>query len=222
MIGIIVAMKNEFELMLKLMSDSQIKQIGHLTFAVGNINRKPAVLMQCGMGKVCAAIAAREMIEQFHPQYIINTGLAGGLDTKLSVMDIVVGKDVVYHDVWCGEGNEWGQVQGLPRFFDADRDLYGKAMSLKVEGLSLKGGLQISGDRFINAEDVPGLRSMYPEALAVDMESGALAQTCFRYGVPFISFRIISDGCDESTYNDFWTKAPENSFRLLRSYLDLL
>lgn len=204
-IAVIVALESEYAMASRFLAD------------------RPGIsLSLCGMGKVNAAIGATAIIGKERPDAIISTGLAGAIDPSLRTMDIIVARQVAYHDVWCGEGNEWGQVQGLPRFFDADRDLYGKAMSLKVEGLSLKGGLQISGDRFINAEDVPGLRSMYPEALAVDMESGALAQTCFRYGVPFISFRIISDGCDESTYNDFWTKAPENSFRLLRSYLDLL
>lgn len=204
-IAVIVALESEYKMASRFLAD------------------RPGIsLSLCGMGKVNAAIGATAIIGKERPDAIISTGLAGAIDPSLRTMDIIVARQVAYHDVWCGEGNEWGQVQGLPRFFDADRDLYGKAMSLKVEGLSLKGGLQISGDRFINAEDVPGLRSMYPEALAVDMESGALAQTCFRYGVPFISFRIISDGCDESTYNDFWTKAPENSFRLLRSYLDLL
>ena len=204
-IAVIVALESEYAMASRFLAD------------------RPGIsLSLCGMGKVNAAIGATAIIGKERPDAIISTGLAGAIDPTLRTMDIIVARQVAYHDVWCGEGNEWGQVQGLPRFFDADRDLYGKAMNLKVEGLSLKGGLQISGDRFINAEDVPGLRSMYPEALAVDMESGALAQTCFRYGVPFISFRIISDGCDESTYNDFWTKAPENSFRLLRSYLDLL
>ena len=204
-IAVIVALESEYAMASRFLAD------------------RPGIsLSLCGMGKVNAAIGATAIIGKERPDAIISTGLAGAIDPSLRTMDIIVARQVAYHDVWCGEGNEWGQVQGLPRFFDADRDLYGKAMSLKVEGLSLKGGLQISGERFINADDVPGLRSMYPEALAVDMESGALAQTCFRYGVPFISFRIISDGCDESTYNDFWTKAPENSFRLLRSYLDLL
>lgn len=192
-------------------------------FAKSIITQRPEVsLSMCGIGKVNAAIGATSIIEKNRPDAIISTGLAGAIDRSLHTMDIIVARQVAYHDVWCGEGTEYGQVQGYPRFFDADRDLYDKAMSLSVEGLSIKGGLQISGDQFINAEDVPHLRGMYPEALSVDMESGALAQTCYRYGIPFISFRVISDGCDESTYNDFWTKAPENSFKVLKSFLDTL
>ncbi len=204
-IAVIVALESEYDFAKSILAD------------------KPGIsLSMCGIGKVNAAIGATAIIEKNRPDAIISTGLAGAIDRSLHTMDIIVARQVAYHDVWCGEGNEYGQVQGYPRFFDADRELYDKAMSLSVEGLSIKGGLQISGDRFINAEDVPHLRRMYPEALSVDMESGALAQTCHRYGVPFISFRVISDGCDESTYNDFWTKAPENSFRVLKSFLDTL
>lgn len=204
-IAVIVALESEYDFAKSILAD------------------KPGIsLSMCGIGKVNAAIGATAIIEKNRPDAIISTGLAGAIDRSLHTMDIIVARQVAYHDVWCGEGYEYGQVQGYPRFFDADRELYDKAMSLSVEGLSIKGGLQISGDQFINAEDVPHLRRMYPEALSVDMESGALAQTCHRYGVPFISFRVISDGCDESTYNDFWTKAPENSFRVLKSFLDTL
>lgn len=204
-IAVIVALESEYDFAKSILAD------------------KPGIsLSMCGIGKVNAAIGATAIIEKNRPDAIISTGLAGAIDRSLHTMDIIVARQVAYHDVWCGEGYEYGQVQGYPRFFDADRELYDKAMSLSVEGLSIKGGLQISGDQFINAEDVPHLRRMYPEALSVDMESGALAQTCHRYGVPFISFRVISDGCDESTYNDFWTKAPENSFKVLKSFLDTL
>ena len=174
----------------------------------------------CGMGKVNAAVGATSIIEREHPDAIISTGVAGAIDASLKPMDVIVARQVAYHDVWCGPGFDPGVVQGLPQYFDADKELYAKAMSLSLDGLTIKGGLQISGDRFILAEDVPCLHAMYPEALSVDMESGALSQTCYRYGVPFISFRIISDSADGDAYDDFWTKAPENSFLVLKAFLD--
>lgn len=176
----------------------------------------------CGIGKVNAAIGATSIIEKERPDAIISSGVAGAIDASLKPMDVIVARQVAYHDVWCGPPYEIGEVQGYPRFFDADKYLYDKAMSLSIDGLNIKGGLQISGDRFIVADDIPALHELYPEALSVDMESGALSQTCHRYGIPFISFRIISDSADEGSYADFWTKAPENSFRVLKSYLDLL
>ena len=204
-IAVIVALESEYELANKALEDM------------------PGVsLSLCGIGKVNAAIGATSIIERERPDAIISTGVAGAIDGSLKPMDVIVAEKVAYHDVWCGPGCEPGNVQGLPQFFEADKYLYDKAMALSVPGMAIKGGLQISGDRFIVAEDIPALRAMYPEALSVDMESGALSQTCYRYGIPFISFRIISDSADESGYTDFWTQAPENSFRVLKTYLDTL
>ncbi len=204
-IAVIVAMEKEYVLAEKVVKDL------------------PGVsLSLCGMGKVNAAVGATSIIEREHPDAIISTGVAGAIDAGLRPMDVIVARQVAYHDVWCGPGCEPGVVQGLPQYFEADKDLYAKAMALDVPGLAIKGGLQISGDRFIVAEDVPGLHAMYPEALSVDMESGALAQTCHRYGIPFISFRIISDSADGAAYDDFWAKVPENSFRVMKSFLEAL
>lgn len=204
-IAVIVALESEYELVSKA------------------IDGRPEIsLSLCGIGKVNAAVGATAAIERNRPDAIISTGVAGAIDPALRPMDVIVAQRVAYHDVWCGGDYPIGEVQGFPRFFEADKDLYAKAMSLSIDGLAIKSGLQLSGDRFITAGDIPALRSLYPDALSVDMESGALAQTCYRYGIPFISFRIISDSADEGSYNDFWAQAPENSFRVLKSYLELL
>ena len=204
-IAVIVALEREYELVGKALA-----------------GRPDISLSLCGIGKVNAAVGATEVILRDRPDAIISSGVAGAIDASLKPMDVIVASRVAYHDVWCGPPNEFGVVQGYPHFFEAGKELYDKAMSLSVEGVAIKGGLQISGDRFIVAEDIPALHRLYPEALSVDMESGALAQTCHRFGIPFISFRILSDSADEGSYTDFWTKAPENSFRVLKSFLETL
>ncbi len=204
-IAVIVAMESEYNLVRKALGD-----------------RPEINLSLCGIGKVNAAIGATSIIERFHPDAIISTGVAGALDGRLGPLDVIAAERVAYHDVWCGPGTQQGQVQGFPRYFEADKELYAKAIALQASGLQIKGGLQISGDRFITAADLPALRSLYPDALSVDMESGALAQTCYRYGIPFISFRIISDNADEGSYTDFWGQASEKSFTVLESFLNSL
>ena len=204
-IALIVALESEYALVKKVLGD------------------KPGFsLSLCGIGKVNAAIGATALIERDRPDAIISTGVAGGLTSGLKPLDVVVAERIAYHDVWCGEPCEWGQVQGYPRIFQTAPELYSKAMGLSVEDVSIRGGLQLSGDRFISAPDIPRLLSLYPEAISVDMESGALAQTCYRYGIPFISFRVISDSADEGSYNDFWARATEHSFRVLEAYLEAL
>lgn len=223
MIGLIVAMQSEFDLVVKAFTSPQIKKIKHITFALGEINSKPVVLMQSGMGKVCAAAATVEMINNFSPDMIINTGLAGGLDASMSVMDIVVGQDIVYHDVWCGPGNAYGQIQGLPEFFHSDAKLVDKAQSIKTD-IQIKAGLITSGDKFISEiSELQQIKTAFPAALAVDMESGSIAQVCYLYNIPFLSLRIISDtpGIDNhyAQYVDFWNKAPEKSLEVIKQLL---
>lgn len=224
MIGIIVAMSVEFRLVEALLEEKKEQTFGGLRFVEGTVQGRKVVLMQAGIGKVCAAVGTVEMIHRYAPECILNTGVAGGIDARLRVMDIVVGKEVVYHDVWCGEGNEVGQVQGMPARYPADPKLYDAALAASSD-VALCGGVICSGDQFItNREALDGIKKNFPDGLAVDMESGAIAQVCHIYGVPFLSCRIISDtpGQVENhalQYQDFWTAAPGKSFEVLKQIL---
>lgn len=224
MIGIIVAMNSELRLIETLLEEKQeiVADVWH--FLQGKIGNRDVVVLQSGIGKVCAAAGTVEMIRRFAPQCILNTGVAGGIDPSLRVMDVVIAKEVCYHDVWCGDGNEKGQIQGLPARYESDTTLYQMALSIQSDIL-LHGGLICSGDQFItDFEHLQTIKEDFPTALAVDMESGAIAQICYLYRVPFLSCRIISDtpGYTEHhalQYKNFWTIAPEKSFEILKQII---
>ncbi|MBQ9547924.1 MAG: 5'-methylthioadenosine/S-adenosylhomocysteine nucleosidase [Bacteroidales bacterium] len=207
-IGIIVALDNEYE---------RLKGLRHPSL----------ILERSGMGKVNAAVKAVELIRTHRPDCLLSTGVAGGLSPVLRPLDVVVSSEIVYHDVWCGEGNAWGQIQGLPPRFTADPDLYAKAMSLSggTQG-AIHGGLICSGDRFIATQaEGDAILAHFPEALAVDMESGALAQVCHLYGIPFLSFRIISDVSGDGhqeDYDRFWEEASDQSFQNVHRFIERL
>ena len=182
--------------------------------------------MKCGIGKVNAAAGTVELIRNFHPDCIISTGVAGGIDSGLKVMDVVAGSQIVYHDVWCGEGNAYGQIQGLPALFEGNDTLFNCAMSLDTE-TAIHGGLICSGDKFItDRQELNSIKTAFPAGLAVDMESGAIAQICHIYKVPFLSFRIISDtpGADNhwEQYTNFWSTIADRSFEVTRIFLHSL
>lgn len=222
-VGVIVAMKAEFELVERVLTDKVERKAGDFLFVEGKVEDKNVVLLQCGIGKVCSAVGTLEMIRIFNPKCIINTGIAGGIDPRLQVMDIVVGDKMVYHDVWCGEGNQYGQVQGMPSYYLSDRRLFERAMHLTTEA-GMHSGLICSGDRFItDRKELDGIKDHFPQGLAVDMESCSIAQVCYMYSVPFLSLRIISDtpgikGHAEQ-YRDFWTAAPRQSFQLVHQLI---
>ena len=192
-IGIITAMSSEQKQVEQLLANKKEYVEGPFQYTEGTIQNNTVILMKCGIGKVNAAAGTVELIRNFHPDCIISTGVAGGRDSGLKVMDVVAGSQIVYHDVWCGEGNAYGQIQGLPALFEGNDTLFNCAMSLDTE-TAIHGGLICSGDKFItDRQELNSIKTAFPAGLAVDMESGAIAQICHIYKVPFLSFRIISD-----------------------------
>lgn len=220
-------MESEFRLVEALLEAKKEEYFRGIRFLCGKVGEREVVLMHSGIGKVCAAAGTVELIDRYAPECVLNTGVAGGIDASLQVMDVVVGSEVVYHDVWCGDGNALGQIQGMPARFVADDRLVQAAMAAEGE-VRVRSGLICSGDRFVsNREELEEIKGNFPEGLAVDMESGAIAQVCHMYGVPFLSCRIISDtpGVVEDNflqYLDFWTVAPEKSIHVLRQIIERL
>ena len=203
-IGIIVAMRKELDLLLPLLQDSENSRMSGFEFYRGKIGKHDVMVMQCGIGKVNAAM--------------------GGADLSVSVMDVVAGARVAYHDVWCGPESELGRVQGLPLYFEGAS----KLLDLLPETKEIHKGLICSGDQFIDKmEDVDRIKGNFPDVLAVDMESGAIAQVCYLSNVPFLALRVISDspGANHDNtqqYLDFWTDAPQESFALLKDMINRL
>ena len=225
-IGIITAMSSEHEQLVHLLEQPVHHAAGPFQFIEGKIGDNTMILMQCGIGKVNAAAGTVELIRNFHPDCVISTGVAGGIDTCLNVMDVVACQEVVYHDVWCGEGNEYGQVQGLPATFKGNETLYQTAIHL-TSTTPIHGGLICTGDKFItDRSELDEIKKNFPQGLAVDMESGAIAQTCHLYQTPFLSFRIISDtpGAENHTeqYQNFWGEMANRSFHVTETFLKAL
>ena len=225
-IGIITAMSSEYKQVAQLMEEKKEHTEGIYSYTEGKIKNNTLILTQCGIGKVNAAAGAVELIRNFQPDCIISTGVAGGIDKCLKVMDVVASSHIVYHDVWCGEGNEYGQIQGLPDRFAGDKVLIEKVLKAN-EGKRVYGGLICSGDKFItDRKELEAIKARFPEGMACDMESGAIAQVCHICHIPFISMRIISDtpGVDDhwEQYTNFWEAAPQQSFAILRNTIENL
>lgn len=225
-IGIITAMSSEQKQLASQLENKTERKEGPFTYVEGNIRSNTVVLMQCGIGKVNAAAGAVEMIRNFHPDCIISTGVAGGIDKCLKIMDVVVSSNIVYHDVWCGEGNAYGQIQGMPTFFEGNKTLLDTAISIDTD-TAIHAGLICTGDKFItDRSELDAIKANFPEGLAVDMESASIAQVCYLYKIPFISFRIISDtpGADKhfEQYLNFWGEMADRSFRVTETFLNAL
>ena len=219
-IGIIIAMDIEYRQMFDVLGGD-----------TGRLGGNEIVLWQCGIGKVNAAVGTMRLVNQHHPDAIISTGLAGGIDEKMQVMDVLAASQSVYHDVDCGSGLgcQRGQVQGLPVRFDADSRLLAHANAVPLSADErLVTGLICTGDQFItDRERQNDIKVAFPDGMACDMESAAIAQTCYLLGIPFLSLRVISDTPGRTDNHqlqleDFLASMCDRSFHFVKRYLETL
>lgn len=217
MIGIICALKIEVEGIQKMMTDASTKEYARISFTKGTIGKHQVVAVECGIGKVNAAVCAQVMIDLFKPDVIINSGIAGALCDEVSIGDIVVARDVVQHDM---DGTAMGDPPGEIWFNDekkiaieadekVSKALYNACLSL--ENTKTIMGRIATGDVFVAAVEKRLSIGKTFSAHACEMEGGAIGQVCYRNGVPFGIIRSISDDINQNEFMDF------EKFRLLAS-----
>ena len=219
-------MDKELAQLRTLLGDARTESRHGMEFILGSVAGKEVVLQKCGIGKVNSAIGAVEMIDCYAPDVVVSSGVAGGADSRMSVGDVVVGTEYCYHDSFCVDACAFGSILGMPPAFKAGEGLADKALAACAP-TAAHGGLIVSGEWFVDSKQkMRAILARFPKAVAVDMESCSIAQTCHVYGVPFVSFRIISDLplCDEkaSQYFDFWERLADGTFNVTRRLIEAL
>lgn len=205
-LGIIGAMSVEVEIIKNAMEDVYVTRIAGMDFYKGTLSGVRAVVVQCGVGKVNAAMCTQILCDCFGVTHIVNTGIAGSLVVELDIGDIVVGAGALHHDFDCTAfGYPRGQVPGMPELFTADTNLAFLAR-LAAEGVHpgrVWQGCIASGDQFVSDKEAKRRISLFKGVMCVEMEGAAIAQTAHRNGVPFVIVRAISDKADNSAEIDY-------------------
>lgn len=219
-IGLICAMNKELELFAATVTNFGRKKGKTHTFFHGILANCELFAVVSGVGKVNTALCTADLIETCAPDYILNIGISGGLNSSLNIGEYVVGEEIVYHDVWCGKPNVYGQIQDFPAVYHSNPAMVAKLFNYKK-------GLICCGDKFITQTDeLKQITTHFPTALAVDMESAAIAQTCHIHKTPLLCLRQISDipGHPFSTeqYDTFWQTSAKQTIDLLPKLLQNL
>lgn len=220
-IGIIGAMEEEVKILRDAMTNKKVETIANSEFISGTLNGKEVILLRSGIGKVNAAMTTSILIQTYQPDYIINTGSAGGLNPELQVGDVVISTEVRHHDVdVTAFGYEYGQVPQLPPAFKANQKLaeiaWKSSQELNVQTVK---GLIATGDSFMNDPvRVEAIKDKFNDLQAVEMEAAAIAQVAYQFGVPFVIIRSLSDIAGKESdisFEQYLDQAAKNSADLV-------
>lgn len=208
-LGIIGAMEQEVEALLARMEEKSESEKAGSRFYDGMLEGLPVTVVQCGVGKVNAALCTQILCDCFGVTHLVNTGIAGSLCADLDIGDLVVSQDAMYHDVDAvAFGYPMGKVPGMDvTAFPADDTLVGYAFAAaeSVNPGHTKIGRVASGDQFVASRAVKERIIQLTKGLCTEMEGAAIAQTAYRNGIPFVILRAISDKADDSAQMDYPT-----------------
>ncbi|PLR85857.1 5'-methylthioadenosine/S-adenosylhomocysteine nucleosidase [Bacillus canaveralius] len=228
-IAIIGAMEEEVTILRDKIAGQHQETIAGCEFTSGLMNGADVILLRSGIGKVNAAMSTSILLEKFNPDFVINTGSAGGLNPDLNVGDVVISTDVRHHDVdVTAFGYEYGQVPQLPAAFEADSELIEIAENCakEIEGAQVVTGLIATGDSFMSdPERVQAISQKFTDLQAVEMEAAAIAQVAYQFNKPFVVIRSLSDIAGKESnvsFDQYLQKAALNSANLVMKIVSTL
>lgn len=227
-IGIIVAMEEEREAILNIMTDVKVEQVYNLRFLKGKIHGKNCVLVKSGVGKVNAARTTQVMLNQFPIQYVINVGAGGSINGLLNIGDVLIGKEVVQHDFdITAFGHSKGYITGIGDRIICNRELVNELeqiiQSIPERNYQIKIGVIATGDIFCTETWMKDKIRAKFDADVVDMECAAIAQVCYLDNIPFMVIRSISDtpnGENATTFDENLKLASKRCANILKEFLN--
>lgn len=233
-IGIIGAMDCEIAAFKAVLKNIEEIKYGVFTFYKGELSGKNIVLIKSGVGKAASAVCTQILADKFSPEFIINTGIAGGIAPDVNICDIVIAEKLVQHDF---DASAIGYAKGYicndknpdePTYFYADKELvkkFKKVLSEKMPDEAYKEGIIASGDMFIGSkEKKQELFSLFG-AIAAEMEGAAIAHAASLNEIPFIVIRAVSDAADENAgqgHKFMEKEAAEKSARAIKLFIEQL
>ncbi|MFZ5789894.1 MAG: 5'-methylthioadenosine/adenosylhomocysteine nucleosidase [Pseudomonadota bacterium] len=233
-IGILAALEEEMAELEAVLSRPRGRERAGVRFVAGRLDERPVVLAEAGIGKVSAAQVTTLLLDRFGCGAVVVSGVAGGLDPRLGIGDLVVAERLAQQDYGAlTNGGMRNYRPGAPPFGERRHELYytlprglGARLRDALAGLELPllsaattgskprrpelhFGTILSGDQFINAAEARrALRRRFPGALAVEMEGAAAAQIAERHGAPCVVVRAVSDLAGAESHVDFLAFLP--------------
>lgn len=230
LLGIIGAMNEEVIQLKEAMVLNETKELGGYKFYRGTLLGKEIVLVECGIGKVNAAICSTLLIQEFKVDKVLFTGVAGGLNPDINIGDIVVSTDLIEHDFNCTAfGYDYGVIPRMENSkFKADKELIKLAKKVAEKNFGKERvftGTIVSGDEFVASNDkIKWLRDTFVGE-CTEMEGASVAHVCYVLNKPFVIIRSISDKANHDAnmnFDEFVKLAAQNSKIIIEGILELI
>ncbi len=226
LIAIMSAMPEENAGLLRDLSVTESFEAGKRTYHRGLLYGQEVVLVCSRWGKVAAAATVAHLLAKYPIEELIFTGVAGAVAPSLKVGDVVIGSELLQHDLdprplfsryeipllgsthlkadlECTKALEHAVVEFLSHLRTSPEWARSRA-EFALDEARVRSGLIVSGDRFFQSlEEISRLRNELPDALCVEMEGAAVAQVCTEHGIRFSVVRTISDAGDDNAHQDF-------------------
>ncbi|MEG1448415.1 MAG: 5'-methylthioadenosine/adenosylhomocysteine nucleosidase [Oscillospiraceae bacterium] len=222
--GIIGALSSEVALIAEKMGNKKEHTFKFLKVTEGTIGNNEVFLCCSSIGKVNAAIATQLLIDKFGIDAMINSGIAGAMGDNVGVLDVVISKNVCYHDA------DLDIFKKYPPYMDeylADEDMINHA-KLACEkncngSFKIHVGKIVTGDKFVTDSKIKGEIKNRCTPLCIEMEGAAIAHTAIINEIPFVIIRTMSDSADDSgemDYDKFEVIAAKNSAKIVTDLIE--
>lgn len=221
--GIIGAMPSEVALLREEMQERNEVQVGRFTFWEGVLYGQEVALSQCGVGKVNAAIVTQLLLDRFGAEQVVNTGVAGAMHEQLKVLDVVVSRELVYHDYEMRFLRDYmpflEKIEASPALVEQAVEAF---EAIDHGSSCCFAGRIATGDQFVESRQVKESIVERFHPMCVEMEGAAIGHVCAAAQVPFVVIRTMSDSADDSagmSFDEFKEIASQRSADIVRQML---
>ena len=223
--GIIGAMESEVALLKEKMELEKIEEISGLTYHIGTLAGQKVIVVMCSVGKVNAALCAQTLAQVYKVDRLVNVCVAGALDVRANIFDVVVSEELCYHDA---DLDIFEKYPPCTAKYVADHDMLRWAVVATCEvadgKFSCFVGRIVTGDRFISDASVKADLVERFKPMCVEMEGAAVAHVATVNKIPFVVIRSMSDKADDSadmSFEEFAPKAAEHSAQIIVKMLEI-
>ena len=215
-LAIMGAMQEEIEPLLAYFDKVNVVEYANNKYYEVSYNGLEIVIAYSKIGKVFASLTASTMIEKFGCDTLLFSGVAGGINPKLKIGDLIIADKLCQHDLdITAFGHPHGYVPGGKVFVETSKELRDVAIKVAKENdLKVIEGIIATGDQFVHSTQRKEFIENTFNADALEMEGASVAVVCDALNVPFFILRAISDTADMDAgfdFDEFLKSSAKNS-----------